>query len=106
MVSKDETDAYLPTVAITPAGIVYAGWDESTVILYRKRANAYNSPWLQPIQAFSDMQGTTDLHLAVSTNGQLHAVWANRVAVGNWDIFYQRLSVNFFLPIVLKDRAF
>lgn len=105
MVSEDETDAYLPTIAITPAGVIYAGWDESTVILYRTRANAYNSPWLQPTQVFSDTQGVTDLHLDVSLSGQLHAVWANRVAPGNWDIFYQRLSVSFFLPMVLKRGA-
>lgn len=101
-VSEDEVDAYLPTVTIAPAGIVYAGWDESTVILYRKRFNAYNSPWLQSTRVFSDTQGVTDLNLVVSSSGQLHAVWANRVAAGNWDIFYQRLSVSLLLPIVLK----
>jgi hypothetical protein len=105
-ISEDEVDAYLPNAATAPGGnIIYAGWDESTVILYRKRVKAYNSPWWQPTVVLSDTQGVSDLQLAVSANGGLHAVWAKRVAAGNWDVFYQRLSVELFLPIVLKGSA-
>ncbi|MGB9879403.1 MAG: hypothetical protein ACPLRM_01450, partial [Anaerolineae bacterium] len=75
-VSEDDADAYLPSAAIAPGNIVYAGWDESTVILYCKRVKADNSPWGGPTLVVSDTQGVADVQLAVGANGQLHAVWA------------------------------
>ncbi|MEM4725128.1 MAG: hypothetical protein QXP01_08970, partial [Candidatus Hadarchaeum sp.] len=104
-VSEDEVDAYLPSVAVAPGSIIYAGWDESTLILYRKRIKAYNSPWWEPTLVVSDTRGVADVQLTVGANGQLHAVWNNRVAAGNWDVFYQCLSVSLFLPIMLKGSA-
>ncbi|MGQ9493042.1 MAG: hypothetical protein ACUVR2_04695 [Anaerolineae bacterium] len=100
-VSEDEVDAYLPSVAATLWGAMYAGWDESTVVFYRQKRKT-NSPWLHTITVYSDTQGVTDLQLAVGAGGQLHGAWSRRVAPDNWDVFYQRLSVTLVLPIVLK----
>nr|MBC7244355.1 hypothetical protein [Chloroflexota bacterium] len=104
-VSEDEVDAYLPSVAVALGGVLYAGWDESTVLFYRHKRKADHA-WLQPIMVFSDTQGVTDLQLAVGAGGQLHGAWSRHIEAGNWDVWYQRLSITLILPIVLKRLAF
>ena len=100
-ISDSGAEAYLPSIAAGPSGTVYAGWDESTLALYRQRGMS-DATWSPFIFVISDPMGVTDLQLAVDVNGRLYAVWARRVAAENWDIFYQNLSYKLVLPLVLK----
>ncbi len=112
-VSENTVDAYLPTAAVrlppqgsgaTAGGVVYVGWDESTVAVYRSRDTG-SGEWSQLSTVLSDPLGVADLQLAIDGSGLFHAVWSERVTVDNWEIFYQCLSTTVFLPVVLKHLS-
>ncbi|MBM4428999.1 MAG: hypothetical protein FJ026_01455 [Chloroflexi bacterium] len=103
-VSPNEAEAYLPSLAVNVYRTVYAGWDEGQQAVYRQRA-AGRPGWSACTAVVSDVQGVTDLHLAIDGRGQLHAVWAGRVSADNWDVFYQKLSSQLFLPMTIKQFA-
>lgn len=100
-ISDAEAEAYLPSMAASRNSTVYVGWDESTLVLYRSRGSS-DASWSQPVPVTSDPLGVVDLRLAVDVNGQLHAAWGGRAASGKWDVFYQRLSYKFVLPMALR----
>ena len=100
-VSQNEAEAYLPSVTVNVHQTVCTGWDEGSQALYRQRA-AGNPDWSACAAVVSNTQGVTDLQLAVDGRGQLHAVWASRVGSDNWDVFYQKLSSELFLPVTSK----
>jgi hypothetical protein len=100
--SGGEAEAYLPSLAVSRNSTVYAGWDESTLALYRQRGLA-DVNWSRPVEVTSDPLGVVDLRLAVDLNGQLHAAWGERAVGGEWDVFYQKLSRKLALPIVCAD---
>jgi uncharacterized protein YfiM (DUF2279 family) len=111
-VSENVVDAYLPSavVRVPPAGsgaaaggMVYVGWDESTLAVYRSR-NTRDGEWSPPSILLTDPLGVADLQLAVDAGGLFHAVWSERVATDNWEVFYQCLSRTLFLPVLLKRR--
>jgi hypothetical protein len=101
-ISGEEVEGYLPCIAATSSGTVYAGWDESTRAQYRQK-RADNASWSAVTLVMSDPVGVADLQLAVDGKGRLHAVWTQRVDAENWDVFYARLSFELALPIVLKN---
>lgn len=100
-VSQDHMDAYLPSPTIHPGGAVYVGWDVGTAAVYRWK-NAHDNSWSPTSTVLEDQMGVADLRLTVDHTSQLHAVWAERVATDNWDVFYQRLSKQLHLPIIIK----
>jgi len=103
--SDAESDAYLPCVSVGTGNVLYAGWDESTSVLYRQRSPGgfSESP---VIVVASDPAGVSDVRLALDGGGRLHAVWAQRVAAGNRDVFYARLSFETFLPVAFKRGGY
>jgi len=96
--------AYLPSVAVNNGFTVYIGWDESTLAFYRYRG-ADDANWSQRTPVMDDPMGVTGLQLAMNGAGQLHAAWAQRVASGNWDVFYENLAYKLLLPLVLKGHS-
>ncbi len=109
-VSGNSADAYLPSAVVRPppqgngvpsGGAVYVGWDESTLAVYRSK-NAAGGEWSQPSTLLTDPLGVAELQLAIDAAGLFHAVWSERVAVDNWEIFYQCLSKTLVLPVILK----
>jgi hypothetical protein len=109
-VSENTVDAYLPSavVRLPPqgsgtigGGVVYVGWDESTVAVYRFK-NTGSGEWSQPSTVLTDPLGVADLQLAVDGSGLFHAVWSERVAADNWEVFYQCLSKTLFLPVIIR----
>jgi len=104
-VSDSEADAYLPSIAVGRGSTVYVGWDENTLALYRQRW-IDDARWSQLTLVMSDPMGVADLQLAVDVNGQLHAVWARRVAADNWDVFYQSLSLKVVLPVIFRNSLY
>jgi hypothetical protein len=100
-VSGDGADAFVPSEAVGPGTAVYIGWDEGTQAVYKQREGE-GGTWSQPNTVLQDPSGVTELVLAMDPSGQFHAVWSNRVAVDNWDVFYQRLSSRVVLPVIVK----
>jgi hypothetical protein len=100
-VSGDGVDAFVPSEAVGPGSAVYVGWDEGTQAVYRQ-TEGNDGDWSQPKTVLQDPSGVTELVLAMDVSGQFHAVWSNRVAEDNWDVFYQRLSSRLVLPVIIK----
>lgn len=109
-VSENSADAYLPSAAVRPppqgdgvtsGGAVFVGWDESTLAVYRWK-NTSGGEWSQPSTVLTDPLGVADLQLAIDARGLFHAVWSERVAADNWEVFYQCLSNTLALPVILK----
>jgi hypothetical protein len=109
-ISGDGVDAYLPSIAVRPpprgggvtsGGALYVGWDESTQVIFRSKSAA-GSEWSQPSTVLTDPLGVADLQLAVDAAGVFHAVWSERIAADNWEVFYQCLSKTIALPVILK----
>ncbi len=104
-VSVAESNAYLPCVSAGAESVVYAGWDEGTSVLYRRRLREGFSESPVVLVA-SDPAGVSDVRLALDKGGRLHAVWAQRVAAGNRDIFYACLSLQTFLPLAFQRGGY
>jgi hypothetical protein len=113
-VSGDSADAYLPIAVVRPplqgnatasGGAVYVGWDESTLAVYRSK-NAAGGEWSQPNTLLTDPLGVAELQLAMDGAGLFHAVWSERIAADNWEIFYQCLSKTLVLPVILRHLSF
>lgn len=111
-VSQNHEDAYLPSAVVQPlpqgdgatsGGTVYVGWDESTLAVYRWRRTTAGE-WSPPHTVLTDPLGVADLQLAIDARGLMHAVWSERVAVDNWEVFYHCLSQTLTLPVILKKR--
>lgn len=100
-ISSQSADAYVPSEAVGPGAAVYIGWDEGVQAVYRQRDGG-KVEWSQPTTVQGNPSGVTDLVLAMDSQGQFHAVWSNRVAVDNWDVYYQRLSSRVLLPVLIK----
>ena len=100
-ISSENADAYVPSEAVGPGAAVYIGWDEGVQAVYRQRAGGKNE-WSVPATVQSNPSGVTDLVLAMDAQGQFLAVWSNRVALDNWDVYYQRLSSRLLLPVLIR----
>jgi len=112
-VSGDSADAYLPSAAVRPppegggltsGGALYLGWDESTLAVYRSKSRA-GGEWSAPSMVLTDPMGVADLQLAIDASGLFQAVWSQRIAADNWEVFYQCLSKTLFLPVSLKHLS-
>lgn len=101
--SESEAEAYLPSVAVNKGFTVYIGWDEGTLALYRHKG-VDDANWSQCTPVMDDPMGVTGLQLAMNGAGQFHAAWAQRVASGNWDVFYQNLAYKLLVPLVLRGH--
>jgi uncharacterized protein YfiM (DUF2279 family) len=101
--SEGDVEAYLPSLAIGAASIVYVGWDESTSANYRARG-AEDLHWSPRTTVIDNAEGVSDFQLMVDAAGQVHAVWAQRMEDGSWDVFYQNLSYRSVLPIGAKGH--
>jgi uncharacterized protein YfiM (DUF2279 family) len=93
-------EAYLPSLTVSESRSAYVGWDQSTAARYRQRAGQLS--WSECTTVIGDAGGVTDLQLAVDAAGRVRAVWAQGVEPGNWDVFYQMVSRQLALPMVLK----
>jgi hypothetical protein len=112
-VSNNGADAYLPSAAVRPppqggavtgGGALYVGWDESTLAIYRSKSAA-DGEWSPPSTVLTDPLGVADLQLAIDAAGLFHAVWSQRIAADNWEVFYQCLSQTLFLPVILERQS-
>lgn len=112
-VSGDGADAYLPSAAVRlppqgdgvpVGGAVYVGWDESILAVYRWKSTN-DGAWSPPSTVLADSLGVADLQLAIDAGGLFHAVWSERVAEDNWDVFYQCLSKRIVLPVIIKSLS-
>jgi hypothetical protein len=100
-ISSEGSDAYVPSEAVGPGAAVYIGWDEGVQAVYRQRAGGKDE-WSLPATVQRNPFGVTDLVLAMDSQGQFLAVWSNRVATDNWDVYYQRLSSRLLLPVLIR----
>ena len=100
--SDGESEAYLPCIAVGRGNPVYLGWQESSRLLYRQKAER-DALWSSTAVVVNDAAGVSDLQLASDNGGHLHAVWTQRVSPGNWDVFYADLSFRLVLPLVSRD---
>jgi hypothetical protein len=80
------------------------GWDESTLAVYRSKSRA-GGEWSPPSTVLTDPMGVADLQLAIDASGLFQAVWSQRIAADNWEVFYQCLSKTLFLPVSLKHLS-
>jgi hypothetical protein len=70
---------------------------------FRERPTAVAS-WSAPLTVVEDPTGVSDLQLAMDKAGRLMAVWVQREAGDNWDVFYQELTNRVVLPLVATGR--
>jgi len=99
--SEGDAQAYLPSPAVGRRSTVFVGWDLGTAAVIRERSAA-GAAWSTPLTVMEDPTGVSDLQLAVDGSGQLVAVWVQRPAGDNWDIFCQMLTHKVALPLVLR----
>ena len=102
VVSDGESDANLPCIAVNQSSAVYLGWEESSRLLYRQKAQG-GDLWSAAAIVASDTAGVSDLQLAPDNAGRLHAVWTQRLSPGNWDVFYADLSYRQVLPFIIRN---
>jgi hypothetical protein len=100
--SEGEFEASLPCIAVGRGNGVCLGWEESSRLLYRQKAEG-DSRWSSIATVVSDAAGVSDLQLASGGGGHMHAVWTQRVSLGNWDVFYADLSFWLLLPLVTRN---
>lgn len=104
MISEGPGNAYLPSVTVDAYGFPHVAWDASDRLAYRWRISL-SSPWSALNYIARNGQGIADVAL-YAQGERLHAVWAERAADTNWDIYYSSQPTVFVhrvkLPLVMR----
>jgi len=103
-VSQTPGNSYLPSTAVDTWGNVRVVWDEGDEILSRVR-EADQGDWLMAEQVAVNSDGVSEPELSIAA-GTPHAVWAEQIAPGDWDVFYSSRvfegAYGLYLPIIVN----
>lgn len=104
-VSQTAGNSYVPSTAVDAWGNVHVAWDEGDVIQSRVR-EAGLGDWLATETVAVNPNGVSEPALSIEA-ATIHATWAEQIAPGDWDIFYNSRSFEssywLYLPLVVTD---
>ena len=75
-VSQSAADCRLPCICTNRQGYPQVIWAEGQVMSHRVRPAERNTPWWQVESACDPCGAISDLAAAITTNGELHVMWA------------------------------